>query len=205
MQISTHRYCMYIRSDLNIKERLVGLIKLTHETDWLTADRRLRSQLAVRHTHTYTVIQLQHAHTRSSSALLCLFPLLHTHVLCVSITAWYRVFLSSVRQGFLSLYFSPVPFSCSSSPSPIFPRCLWILFCLPRCHIHSCSLTISVFLCLLDSDSWPCINLFLVTSVSPSLFLSLSLALRPPFNFAPFLPPPPPWLSPPNLASHLPS
>lgn len=39
--------------------------------------------------HTHTLMQSQHIHT--SSALLLLFPPLHIHVDCVSITAWYHI------------------------------------------------------------------------------------------------------------------
>lgn len=53
--------------------------------------RRLQSQLATKHPHIYSRTFTTHAYTPSSSALLCLFPSLHIHVVCVSITAWYHI------------------------------------------------------------------------------------------------------------------
>lgn len=139
--------------------------------------------------------------------LLCsLFPPLHIHVVCVSITAWNHIFISSVRQDFLSLYFSPffflftLPQSQSSHLSMVSVN---FILCPIMSHSFMLKNNLCLF-CLLDSDSWPCINLLLVTSVSPCLFLSLSPALHRTFYFD--LPPSPlGWLFLPNLPHICPS
>lgn len=129
-----------------------------------------------------------HVHIHIALLRCSLFPSFHSHVVCVFITTWYLIsfvtwdfpvfllFLSCLAFLFLHTGLGHVLHLFLASVNFALRPMLSHSFVLRN------DLSFSVFW---TQTVWPCINLLLVTSVSPCLFLSPSCLVHQPFFISP--------------------